>query len=328
MGLVLLAHSRIPMIGQGGGVGVAIFFTLSGFLITAILLDERERFGGIKVPAFYWRRVLRLVPAMLACVLLACAIMLVLFHRISDWTLVIGTLTYTSNWVMIDGTFPTPTGLGHTWSLAIEEQFYLIWPVLLILMARASRRTMLWTFGSVAIAVLALRALLWDGGAGELRIYFGFDTRADGLLIGAMLTIFLHRTRERRTDNRVVWASLVVLAACCAIPGALKAVLIPTVVSVATVAILYSVVQGRGFTLFDSRVSQWIGRRSYGIYLYQSPIHVLVLETLGDSPAWWVLVHLPLTFAVAWASYRWVEQPFLNLKDRDHRSHSGIERRE
>jgi peptidoglycan/LPS O-acetylase OafA/YrhL len=327
VGLVLLAHSRIPMIGQGGGVGVAIFFTLSGFLITALLLQEREVFGAIKVPAFYRRRALRLIPAMVVCVVLACSVMLILFQRIPDWLLVIGTVTYTSNWMMIDGDFPMPTGLGHTWSLAIEEQFYLIWPLILVLLARVSRRPMLMLMGTASVAVLVLRIVLWNGGAGELRIYFGFDTRADGLLIGAMLATMLHGQLERLTDERVVWGGLAVLAGCCATPGAPKAVVVPTIVSLATAGIIYSLVQGRGFALFELAVVQWVGKRSYGIYLYQSPLHVLILETLGDSPAWWVLIHVPASLLLAELSWRFVERPFQRRKNRDTRSHAGIQER-
>ena len=123
--LVIIAHQElIPLVGNGGPVGVSVFFTLSGFLITTLLLEERLLYGQIKVPGFYKRRFLRLVPAMVTCVALGSLVLFINGYVLPDWQLVVGTLTYTANWVMIGGT-PHPTTLGHTWSLAIDEQFYL-----------------------------------------------------------------------------------------------------------------------------------------------------------------------------------------------------------
>ena len=327
VGLVLLAHSRIPLVGNGGGVGVAIFFTLSGFLITALLLEERQAFGRIKVTAFYLRRALRLVPAMVACVALAMVVMLGTEGHIPDWSLVIGTLTYTSNWVMIDGHFPLPTALGHTWSLAIEEQFYLIWPLALILLGRVTPRRTVRLILIAAAGVLLLRALLHNGADPDYRLYFGFDTRADGLLIGAALAFWLHRRPERTVHAATPWVGLGALAACCFAWGWAKWVLMPTVVGLGTALLIYGVVQRRGFRLFEMRPVRWVGKRSYGIYLYQSPLHVLEMHLLGLSPAWWLLVFLPATFVAAALSWRYVEQPFLRWKDRDPRSHAAVSER-
>lgn len=324
VGLVLIAHSRLPLVGNGGAVGVAIFFTLSGFLITSLLLQEREAFGSFKVGAFYLRRALRLIPAMVACVALAMTISMILWGDIPDWALVIGTLTYTSNWVMAAGAFPAETGLGHTWSLAIEEQFYIVWPILLIVLARLSRIQMIRLLLLACAAVLILRALLWDGGAGEARLYFGSDTRADGLLFGAAAAFALHGVRERDLRPALRWGALAVLGACCFVPGGPKAILMPTIAGIATATLIYALVQGKGFPLLELPFVRWIGNRSYGIYLYQSPIHILILETLGDSPLWWVLIHVPATLIVAEASYRWIETPFLRLKDKGSRSHGQV----
>lgn len=323
--LVLLAHSRLPLVGNGGGVGVAIFFTLSGFLITALLLQERDDFGSFRVGAFYRRRFLRLVPAMIVCVILAMAVGLYLYGEILDWALIAGTLTYTANWVMAAGAYPAETGLGHTWSLAIEEQFYLIWPLVLMATAALSRSMIVRALLAACLGILILRGFLWDGGAGLERIYFGSDTRADGLLFGAVVAFLLHGRPLRAFPARAPWATLGVLGACCLIPDPIKTIGMPTAVGLATAASIYVLVQGPGFRPLEWAWVRWIGQRSYGIYLYQSPLHVLVLVKMGDSPVWWVLVHLPLTFIAAWASYRWVEKPFLRLKDRDPRSSSHLE---
>lgn len=323
--LVLLAHSRLPLVGNGGGVGVAIFFTLSGFLITALLLQEREKFGAFRIGAFYARRLLRLVPAMIVCVCLAVAVGLYLYGEVLDWALVVGTLTYTANWVMAAGAYPAETGLGHTWSLAIEEQFYLVWPFVLVAAAAISRTAFIRVLLGVSFGILVLRGFLWDGGDGLERIYFGSDTRADGLLLGAVVALMLHGRKTRNLPGIAPWLTLAALGACCLIPDPAKTIGMPTAVGLMTAASIYVLVQRPGFRPLEWGWVRWIGRRSYGIYLYQSPLHVLVLVKLGDSPLWWVLVHLPLTFIAAWASYRWIEAPFLRLKDRDPRSRARLE---
>ncbi|MET0996753.1 MAG: acyltransferase [Mycobacterium sp.] len=324
VGLVLLSHSGLPLVTAGGPVGVAIFFTLSGFLITSLLLEERRRFGGLNIPAFYRRRFLRLLPAMVTCVALGMTVSMVTVGYIPDWTLVVGTLTYTANWVMI-GDFPQPTSLGHTWSLAIEEQFYLVWPALMLGLARLSRARVLSILAAVAVGVVILRALLWDGGAGTSRIYFGFDTRADGLMIGAAMAFALHASRERVVSDRWLWGGLVVIASCCVIPiDAWQAIAMPTVVSVATAGVLWFVVQGAGFSLFELPLVRWVGKRAYGLYLYQAPVSVFVWQTLGKD-LWVQALIVPGTVLAAALSYRYVEQPFLRIKDRDPRSHHGLD---
>lgn len=323
--LVLLAHSRIPLVGNGGGVGVAIFFTLSGFLITALLLQEREDYGAFRIRAFYRRRLLRLVPAMVVCVALAIAVGLYLYSEVLDWALIAGTLTYTANWVMAAGAYPPETGLGHTWSLAIEEQFYLVWPLVLVATASLSRSTIVRGLVAICGVILMVRGFLWDGGDGLERIYFGSDTRADGLLFGAAVAFILHKSPVRSFPNWAPWAALTFLGTCCLIPDPLKTIAMPTAVGIATAVSIYLLVQRPGFALLEMKWARWIGRRSYGIYLYQSPLHVLVLVKLGESPLWWFLVHIPLTLLAAWASYRWIETPFLRLKDRDPRSRAHLE---
>lgn len=108
--MVLLAHTGVPIIGHGGAAGVAIFFTVSEFLITSLLLEERGEYGSFKVLGFYRRRFLRLVPAMVTCVIGGIGVSLITYGYVRDWSLVIGTLTYASNWVMVItqlGAFPS-----------------------------------------------------------------------------------------------------------------------------------------------------------------------------------------------------------------------------
>ncbi|RLK47604.1 peptidoglycan/LPS O-acetylase OafA/YrhL [Microbacterium telephonicum] len=324
VGLVVLAHSGLPLVGNGGGVGVGIFFTLSGFLITSLLLDERAEYGSIRLGSFWKRRLLRLVPAMVACVVFAIFVDLIVWHGVFDWSLIVGTLTYTSNWVIAANAFDQRTTLGHTWSLAVEEQFYLIWPLILIALLRwMPRSRIVKSLAVVSLLVVVLRVLLWDGGEGIGRIYVGTDTRADGLLIGAAVALWLYQRKPVVYPKWVQWAFFVAMGACCLIPGPVNSFIMPTVVGLATAGLILAVVQGRGFWPLELSWVRWIGKRSYGIYLYASPLHRLILETLGDSILWWVLIQIPGTAILAWASYRWIESPFLRLKNRDPRSHAG-----
>lgn len=328
--LVLIAHAKLlKYVGTGGAVGVAVFFTLSGFLITTLLLEERQVFGRINVPSFYKRRFLRLAPAMVTCVVLGSLVLLIHGYVFPDLKLVIGTLTYTSNWVMITP-LPRITTLGHTWSLAVEEQFYLIWPLIVILTARVAKRRMIAALGVVCAAVLVWRFVLYDGGAGDLRVYFGLDTRADSLMYGAIVAYALHQSRVRPDIPRwLVLVGLAFVGSGCFLPTRLpndiQVRIMPTLAGIGTAIVIYAIAQNRGFTPFGWRWVQWIGKRSYGLYLYQSPVNVFFQLTFGHAK-WVQSLVFAGTFAVAALSYRYIEKPFLRIKDRDAKSQRGLAR--
>ena len=180
---------------MGGFLGVDLFFVLSGFLISGLLVAEWERRQQISLRRFYARRALRLLPA----VLLVCAVVLIfgpvatgVDARNALWKGVAGTVFYFANWQQAFGLLPLFQLTDHTWSLAIEEQFYLVWPpVLLLTLTWARRRRIDPIKAAITVAlVLAaasaiLRIVLWHGAASIDRLYYGTDTRADSLLIGA-----------------------------------------------------------------------------------------------------------------------------------------------
>lgn len=327
---VLIAHSDlIPHTGIGGPVGVSVFFTLSGFLITTLLLEERQVYGSIKIGSFYKRRFLRLAPAMVTCVVLSLLILLVNGYGFTDWKLELGTLTYTSNWVSMGG-FPSlgPLGnsspLGHTWSLAIEEQFYLIWPLVITLTASVPKRRMIVAMGTLCALILVWRFVLFNNGADFGRIYFGTDTRADLLMFGAMLAYVLHRSQAREIAPWVVWVGLALIGSTRFMTGSFKVCLVPTAVGIGTAVVIYAIVQSRGFAPFGWRWVRWIGKRSYGLYLYQLPI--IVFFVLAVTTAKWIqIVALIATFILAALSYRYIEMPFQRMKDHDSRSRKGLE---
>ena len=274
--LVIASHAGLPGFGFAGQVGVTMFFVLSGFLITALLLEEHEREGRISLPAFYWRRALRLLPALI--------IVIVCVGIVSrDWAAPLWTMSYVGNWARVVGADLGP--LNHTWSLAIEEQFYILWPVALIAL-QPGVRTLLVAAGLSAF----LRIAIGD----EARVFLGTDTRADALLIGCALAMSPWRRVQGWTAVGAM-GGLVVLGL---IPSYTWLTLAAPLTAV---LILYGL---HGSRLLSLRPLRWTGRVSYGLYLWHFPL-LLVLP-------WWLAI--PATFAVATASFYGVEHWFLQLK--------------
>ena len=213
--LVLAGHGGIPGV-SGGFIGVDIFFVLSGFLITSLLLDELRRSGRIELSGFWIRRARRLLPALVLMVLTVGIARQLLPHEAvaglrND---AIAAFLWVANWRFVaqqtdyftQGATPSP--LQHTWSLGVEEQYYFVWPLLLItvavlLAARARRRWRLVSVGAVRFIVFVLAtlgtlasaatAIVFASDVSLDRVYFGTDTRAQALLIGATASALLVR---------------------------------------------------------------------------------------------------------------------------------------
>jgi peptidoglycan/LPS O-acetylase OafA/YrhL len=322
---VIASHLELPHL-LGGGVGVNVFFVLSGFLITTLLLAERDAAGRISLRNFYARRALRLLPAlflMVACVSAYTLVVLAASERHKMLGPVPYVLFYVGNWRRALLGVDALSWFGHTWSLSIEEQFYILWPLALIVAAKwRGRRAVL----AVALAgsglSLLLRILLWHGPVAADRIYNGTDTEADQLLIGCALAIAVNLWPDavRRVCRLGLWPGLAVLAF--------------AVVDIEHLALRYTV----GWTLFAlsgamlvghvatepggrvGRLLAWrplafTGMISYGLYLWHFPI---VLASKGHLHSVWLLSAFVLvaTYATAYASWRVVEQPALRLKSR------------
>ncbi|MGH9206800.1 MAG: acyltransferase family protein, partial [Acidimicrobiales bacterium] len=193
----------------GGYLGVDLFFVLSGFLITGLLIEERMATGGISLPRFWARRARRLFPALL--VVLGAIVLYAVAGgpNIDPNALrgdVLGTLFYVANWhfIAVDNPyfapFATPSPLEHTWSLAIEEQFYVVWPLVVLLLAKLGGRD--WRrFTMVSTVVLALASVvdmaMRAHGSGDVsRAYFGTDSRAFELMVGAFLALWMEGPRR------------------------------------------------------------------------------------------------------------------------------------
>jgi peptidoglycan/LPS O-acetylase OafA/YrhL len=335
--MVLLSH--MPNLGLTGGFyGVDLFFVLSGFLITSLLLEEWRETGSISLGAFYARRALRLLPALI--VVLAAVV------AFSAWKdpaadaaamrkTALLTLLYSTNWFKAYGALPNET-LSPMWSLSIEEQFYLVWPLLLVTMLRsgASRRAMAAVVIALLLGSAAARALLWgDTIRASHRVFFGTDTHADGLLCGVLAALAMawsdgaFRPQPARILNWIGHLFVVYLIVYLGewpydrwlLQGGY---LLMNAASAAMVVCLVSAPWRALRSLFEFKPLVWVGRVSYGIYLW----HIAVFWGLGR-------LNLPLgrgfwpaavgaTFALAALSFYGLERPMLRLKRRFERVRS------
>jgi len=329
---VLIFHgneARLP----GGFLGVDVFFVLSGFLITTVLIKEHDTAGRISLRDFWMRRVLRLAPALvlMLCVVLALSFFLRSDSRAfrSDAFEVLLALFYLANWARAFGFHPHDV-LPHTWSLSVEEQFYLLWPLILIPLLKAPlpRRKLAALVLAGAILISLYRVALLAAGESIHRLSNGLDTRADGLLIGCSLALALSAAGVAGSNPRfhsVVLRSLLGPAALAGL--AILALIAEPVgrqtcgwqflaVAILSAALLYDSVGPKSLLrpLLENPFLVWVGSISYGLYLWHLPIFVVFDYT--ENEPWKLAVGAPLTFAAASVSYYLIEQPALRLKSR------------
>ena len=322
---VLLFHGGVSFL-PGGFLGVDAFFVLSGFLITSLLLAEHASSGRIRLPAFWGRRARRLLPALL--VMLAAVVVLGrALLAPPDVALLRGdtvaALGYVANWRMIyhgEGYFAQtadPSPLQHTWSLGIEEQFYLLWPLVVVLALRWRRgRALLLGLALLGTALSVLASVWWYRPDDIDRDYFGTDSRAQALLIGCALAVLLTRERSRLRLGGLALVALVVLAwlwtrTAGASPwlyhGGLTVAALSVAVVLAHVVLSPGSLTARALGLAPLVV---LGRISYGVYLWHWPLFGFVnSQRTGLSGAALLGLRLGLTLAVAAASYALVELP-------------------
>lgn len=324
--LVILYHfgfSRVP-----GGHGVMLFFVLSGFLITWLLLKEDEKHRRIDLRGFYWRRVLRIFPAFYVYCGVAIAYLLVRGHLV-PWPHALSALLYVSNYYAALNQHPENL-FSHTWSLAIEEQFYLLWPALFILWRHDLRR--LTRILAVIIgSVWIYRAVLVYGfDVNTSYLYAAFDTRLDHLLVGCLLAVILKRGALPTFWDKITAytaAPLVTLVLLGLSVAAGQTELVPRyrdVFGYAVEPLLLAVFIAQSIALSAGSAWSWaenaavkyLGRISYPLYLYQQMVIYPVSKALAPLP-WPVRLAgvLVATISVASLSYYVIERPFLKLKD-------------
>ena len=330
VGLVMGFHLTLATGGRfygppSGLLGVDIFFVLSGFLITALLIAEHRRDGHISLRAFWWRRITRILPALYAFLGGAAIVSVVLGESIGTTALSVGSaLTNSTNWLVAVRGQGAAGFFLPLWSLSIEEQFYVLWPVLLALVWRRLPHLPVVAAGATAWVAIGLwRAYLVSAGHLDAT-YFRTDTRVDAVLAGGILAFALDRWGTPRTSWRGVvrvggWAGLLGLAVLAtqltdttgvvliAFPGA----------AIATVAVILASLDetwapGR---VLRSRPMRWIGHRSYPLYLWHSLAFALTQMTMHRAPG---VVFVPIAVSAALlaatVSNRWVETPVRHLR--------------
>lgn len=346
--LLVIVYHFWPTVLPGGMIGVDIFFVISGFLITSLLLREGALNGRIALGSFWVRRARRLLPAIALMILVLGPVSLIVGGdiQVNLGRQLLGAATFSSNWISIFAgndyfAQTSPELFTNFWSLAVEEQFYVLWPLLIVasglLLGRRWRH-----FSAIMVlgilASLGVAAFLLMNGTPISRIYYGTDTHLYGLLLGALLAFArpwslyppmgkkaLYRVAQpfgliAFTRVMVSWLSLFALIPYAILvpesaPGA-----IPWGLFGASLLAL-GVIQGMlpdmlaGASealrrLLNFAPLRWVGERSYGLYLWHWPLAVVMHYVLGADRSPLVNVGvLVATFAIAEMSYRWIETP-------------------
>ncbi len=331
---VIIYHLN-PQILSGGFLGVDTFFVISGFLITSLLLHEYRENGKIDLKNFWIRRFKRLIPAVVFLLMVLVTYMAI-FHleRLAAIkTDVIAALIYMSNWWFIieevsyfEALEVNP--LKHLWSLAIEEQFYIVWPlILLILLTFVKRMSRIWliTF-AISIISLVLMIILSVPLGDNSRVYFGTDTRAHSLLIGVLLAYIFPPFRLKKEINTassvvlntVGFVTLGILIYMFTFVSASHYwIYVGGLYGIAAVTSLLIAASVHPTTFFATKLLGnplfvFIGKRSYSLYLWHYPI-IMLSNTYfiqGQVPIYVIVIQVIMTFVMAEVSYRFIEQPF------------------
>ncbi len=321
--LVLLSHYGVPGF-SGGGYGVDIFFVLSGFLITRILFKDLADSGSLF--PFYWRRFLRLFPALAWLCLLLLLVSQVFETWVSPETARLDVLTslgYMANWTRALSLGP-PQLLGNCWSLAVEEQFYLLWPLVFLLFAPhrqdVRQHDHLLAAGLVLLGVSVAWAFrLESHQLGYARIYNGFDTRCSGLLLGCCLALILRTARGDALCKLTAGCWPLAVGALVMLVGGrfekwtvLFSLLADGAAVLLILAAHYAPNSPAG-KLLELRPLVAVGKISYGLYLWHYPISMALYLHRLPSP-WVIGLGIPASFICAALSYWFVERPALRWR--------------
>lgn len=328
---VMWAHTFQGIFGDwgltGGGWtlpvvydGVTLFFVISGFLITYLLLNEQEKSQTISIGKFYMRRILRIWPIYFLYLIVALTVT-GSWHEEGLWYY----LVFVANipFIMSVGIIP----IAHYWSISVEEQYYLFWPWLVKLTKGKTRRLM-WVALALCCGWLAMKYGLYLTQGTTLAYRFFAATRFDCMMLGAMGAVLFYRQQPlfmKVLGNRWVGvACLLAIGFSMPWAGWLPAPLRPQVLALLSLGAIMGQVANRPIINLENRVMDSIGKVSYGIYV----IHPLMIFLLSEAwrslglqiPAGWstVLIYITITavvYAVAWVSYRYFERPFLKLKN-------------
>ncbi len=328
--LVMMHHSGFHLF-RGGFIGVDLFFIISGFLITSLLIREYEFSATIRFIQFYMRRILRLFPLLVLLLVTYVVVCAIFSSRQGVTDGVIDSLIsffYVTNWAWAFSIHP-PDVLRHTWSLSIEEQFYIIWPALLYFFLKRIKKRKLIAYLVLALALSSwlIRSVLFMRGAGIFRLYNGLDTRFDSLMTGALLGLvtsyrlipekFFHSVKgivkviSPLSVLAVIWICLFVDYSA----GIVYKWILAGVNLIGFILILDFLVNERS-VIKKFLNTEWlvlIGRISYGLYLIHYPIFRAMYYYHFDYKLI-ILLGTSLSLVLAYLSYSFYEKRFLDLK--------------
>lgn len=326
--LVMAFHAGLPFV-TGGFIGVDVFFVISGFLITGLLLKEVEQTGRVDYRRFYARRIKRLLPAS-TVVLVAIALASWLWQPDGLWPDVSGEIKaatlFVANWEFAAkatdyfAANSAESPVQHFWSLSVEEQFYLFWPTLLVVFAgfrlfkslEVRHRLLV---GMIGVFVPSLAYSWYLAGVEASRAYFVTTTRVWELALGGIVVLTMPRWRKLPSEflRLLAWAglSMVIVAGIwytieTPFPGLMA--LLPTVGAALLVGAPTNG-PGTATELLSWRPLVWIGGLSYSLYLWHWPLAVLAPFVFPDAGTWVVTVAVAVSVLPAWMSYRWIERP-------------------
>ena len=325
--MVLAYHLKMPF-AKSGLLGVTVFFVISGYLITGILINEIEESGGVDLKNFWLRRIRRLLPAVLSMAVVmifvsavvnrvvftkGCNDLLSAVFGYNNWWQIFRKVSYFEN-------AGAPSPFTHCWSLAIETQFYLIYPILLILLSKARDRGKVFAAVTAVLAIISvvLMGVLYSPDGDPSRVYYGTDTRAFSLLIGALAAIQKEYHIIKIKLRGKLWAvvgsiSVLILIGMMMFISSYSSFLYyggQAIVSVLAAFVVYAVTVSRSplNIILGSSILKWIGDRSYSIYLWHYPI--IVLMSGGKRATWWIVIlEVVLSVGLAELSYRFIETP-------------------
>jgi peptidoglycan/LPS O-acetylase OafA/YrhL len=334
--LVIASHCGFGTIVPGG-LGVTIFFFLSGYLITTLLLREHARFGSISLRRFYARRFIRLSPPFF--ITLALASTLVFLNVLPGAVTLEGLAAqtfYLANYYTLfwDSGNTTPAGTGIFWSLAVEEHFYLVFPTCLLLLFKGSSRkiTIIWSLIAACATVLCWRTyLVFSPGFNPDRTYYATDTRIDSILFGCILAILLSPIARERVYAISTRKTLPILLAGAA--GLLATLLIRSDVfresiryslqGVSLAAMFFAIVntnEGAIHRFLNTSIMEALGKLSYSLYLCHYVLAQILIHntSIGSRPVLLLVAVLALATAYSWCMYTFVEYPTSKLRARLH----------
>jgi peptidoglycan/LPS O-acetylase OafA/YrhL len=339
IGLVFLAHGGLSDIVPGG-LGVTMFFVLSGFLITTLMRVEFTKTGSLDLPAFYLRRFLRLMPPLLLVVIIALLAQAAgLVHGAPTAAGIASVIFYYANYFAIFHQFKgIPVGLGVTWSLAVEEHFYIVFPALAVVLLRLRRGVSVIPLVLLCVGILTWRCSLFAHGASEDRIYMGTDTRIDSVLIGCTLALFCNPVLDPVPGWVRKYTGAISVAALGVLVGSLvyrteffRETYRFTIQSLAIAPLIYLAVaqyELAAFRWLNVGPLVYLGKISYTVYLAHQGCLFFINENwprLGMLPT--MVCTALLTLAIAVPMRLFVEIQFARIRKRLHQRRRATERR-